>query len=254
VAVKRSQSASRAFSIFEVVASHQPIGMTAVAKLLDEDRSAVQRALATLADAGWIKPSPIAPNRWELSPRMFAIAHLPHSAEDLRQRARQVLEHLRDATGETAFLAIPDAERFVLIELADSPHALRMVLRVGEIIPAQESATGRAVLPYLGVEKQREMLGREPSEADRAQFAVTRTRGYGLSVGEVQPGSTNIAAAIFDRDGQPIGALGLSGPTERFTAERHAAAGALLVECARTLSRNAREWLRADAAEAEAEV
>jgi IclR family acetate operon transcriptional repressor len=248
VAVKRSQSASRAFAVFELIAAQQPIGMSAIAKLLDEDKSAVQRAIATLADAGWIQISPIAPNRWEVSARIFAIAHLPHSAEDLRHRARRVLEHLRDATGETAFLAIPDVERFVLIELADSPHALRMVLRVGEIIPVSGSATGRAVLPFLAPERRRTMLGGEPSEADQAQFTATRARGYGLSVGEVQQGSTNLAAPIFDRDGDVIAALGVSGPSERFTAEHHATVGELVVESARSLSRNVAEPLRAGAA------
>jgi DNA-binding IclR family transcriptional regulator len=254
VAVKRSQSASRAFSVFELIATHQPIGLTHIAKQLGADRSAVQRALATLADSGWIKPSPIAPNRWELSPRVFAVANLPHSAVDLRQRARPVLEHLRDAFGETAFLSIPDAERFVIIDVQESPHPLRAFMRVAELTPVRGSATGRAVLPYLSLEKQIVVLGGAPTEADLVQFAAARARGYGLSVGEIQPGSTSVAAAIFDGDGEPIAALGLSGHAERFTPARHATAGALVVQGARTLSRNAREWLRGGAASAGADA
>lgn len=246
MAVKQSQSAARAFLIFELIAAHQPIGLTALARSLGEDRSAVQRALKTLASAGWIQPSPIAPNSWELSPRMFTIAHLPHSAEDLRHRARPVLEHLRDAFGETAFLAIPDRDRFVIVELRESSHSHRAFLRVTEIAPVRGSASGRAVLPYLSLEKQQVMLGEQPTDVDLAQFAEARTRGYGISAGEIQPGATNIAAAIFDIHGEPIAALGLSGPAERITPERHATAGALVMQGARSLSRNTQEWLRAE--------
>ena len=63
MAVKRSQSASRVLSVLELIASRQPIGVSALAKLLDEDKSAVQRAIMTLADAGWIRIAPEPPTR-----------------------------------------------------------------------------------------------------------------------------------------------------------------------------------------------
>jgi IclR family acetate operon transcriptional repressor len=239
VVVKRSQSAARVLSVLELIASRQPIGASALAKLLDEDKSAVQRALMTLADAGWIRVAPEPPTRWELTAHVFTIAHLPHSGEDLRRRARRALEALRDETGETVFLAIPDVARFVVIEVAESRHALRMALRNGEIVPVRESATGRAVLPYLSRERQAAMLGGSPATADLDAFAATRERGYGLSVGDVMQGSTNLAAPIFDSDGQPFASVGVSGPSDRITPERHAEIGARLAETARSLSRAA---------------
>jgi IclR family acetate operon transcriptional repressor len=247
VAVKRSRSATRAFSVFEIISAQQPIGVGAAAKLLDEDKSAVQRAVATLADAGWIQPSPLAPGRWELSPHIFRIAHLPHSAQDLRQRARQTLDDLRDRTGESAFLAVLDGDRFVIIEVADSPQALRMVIRIGESVPARGSATGRAVLPFLSPEQRQAMLGGPPDADDAVHLAASREQGYGLSLGEVQQGSINIAAPVFDRDGAPIAAVGVSGPSDRVTPDRHAALGGLAAQAARGLSRNARRQHRGGA-------
>jgi IclR family acetate operon transcriptional repressor len=237
LAVKRSQSASRVLSVFELVAAHQPIGVSALAKLLDDDRSAVQRAVMTLADAGWIRMAPEPPVRWELSAHIFAIAHLPDSTNDLRQRARPVLESLRDETGETVFLAIPDVSRFVVIETAESSHTLRMASRVGQVIGPRESATGRAFLPYVDAARQAAMLGHAPDEKDLAEFAATRARGFGLSAGDVMPGATNLAAVIFGAQAEPVAALVVSGPSERLTPERHAEIGALVARHAATLSR-----------------
>jgi IclR family acetate operon transcriptional repressor len=237
VPVKRSQSASRVLSVLELVAAHQPVGVSALARLLDDDRSAVQRAVMTLADAGWIRAAPEPPVRWELSAHLFTIAHLPDSASDLSQRARPVLEALRDETGETAFLAIPDVSRFVVIAMVESPHALRMASRVGQVILPQDSATGRAFLPYAEAARQAEMLGRAPTAADLAEFAATRARGYGLSAGDVMPGATNLGAAIFDSRGEPVAALVVSGPSERLTPARHDAVGALVARSAASLSR-----------------
>jgi DNA-binding IclR family transcriptional regulator len=238
LAVKRSQSASRVLSIFELIAAHQPIGVSALAKLLDDDRSAVQRAVATLADAGWIRLAPTSPVRWELSAHIFAMAHLPDSMTKLRQRARPVLESLREQTGETVFLAIPDSNRFVIIESADSLHTLRMALRVGQVIGPRESATGRAFLPYLDALQQAAMLGHAPDAKDLAEFAATRARGYGLSAGDVMPGATNLAAAIFGALAEPVAALVVSGPSDRLSPERHAEIGALVAQTAAALSRS----------------
>jgi IclR family acetate operon transcriptional repressor len=241
VAVKRSQSATRAFAVFEIISARQPIGVAAIAKRLAADRSAVQRAVATLADTGWIQPSPMAAGQWELSPHIFTLAHLPRSAEDLRRRARPTLETLRDESGESAFLAIPDMDRFVIIDVADSSQPLRMVLRVGEIVPARGSATGRAVLPFLSPDRVARMLGGAPDASDQAQFADSRERGYGLSVGEIQQSAISIAAPIFDRDAEPIAAIIISGPADRVPPDRYPALGALVVDGARSLSRNPRQ-------------
>jgi IclR family acetate operon transcriptional repressor len=240
MAVKRSQSASRVLAALELIAAHQPIGVSALARLLGEDKSAVQRAVMTLFDAGWIRAAPEPPTRWELTAHMFTLANLPHSANDLRLRARRMLEALRDEIGETVFLAVPDIGRFVVIEVAESLHTLRAALRVGEIIPVRGSATARALLPYLTPERLATTLGGEaPDPADLAEFAATRARGYGLSVGGVMQGSTIVAASIFDTDGQPIAAIGITGPSDRITPDRHDKVGALASECARNLSRGA---------------
>jgi IclR family acetate operon transcriptional repressor len=247
VAVKRAQSVTRALSILDAIAARQPIGVSALAKLLDEDRSAVQRAVMTLADAGWIRTAPEPPTRWELSAHIFTIAHLPHSSASLRGRARRVLDELCDKTGETIFLAVPDLTRFVVIEAAESPHALRMVSRVGQVIDSPLSSTHRALLPYFDARRQGAVLGHAPTESDLNEFAATRARGYGLSAGDVMPGVTNLAAPIFDAHAEPVAALVVSGPSERLTPERHAEIGALVATAAATLSRGAAPIVKAQA-------
>ena len=55
MSVKRSQSAARVLAVLECIARHQPIGVSELARLLQADKSAVQRAVMTLADDGWIR-------------------------------------------------------------------------------------------------------------------------------------------------------------------------------------------------------
>jgi IclR family acetate operon transcriptional repressor len=236
LAVKRSQSASRVLAALDAIALHQPIGVSALAKLLGEDKSAVQRAVMTLADAGWVRAAPEPPTRWELTSHLFAIAQLPNSASNLRRRARKTLETLRDETGESVYLVVPDVRSFVVIEVAESRLLLRSAPHVGMNVPVRESASGRCLLSYFSLERQTAMLGQTPDAAQLAEFAATRERGYSLSVGDVAPGSTTLAAPIMDADGRPLAALALSGPHERLPPDRYAGLGARLAREAHGLS------------------
>ncbi|MCJ2188917.1 IclR family transcriptional regulator, partial [Novosphingobium beihaiensis] len=192
--VKRSRSAARMLSVFETVAHAQPVGVSALARLLEADKSAVQRDLMTLADAGWIRPAPGLAGQWELSPHVLTLARPPHSNESLRLRAGPVLERLRGETGETAYLAVPDGDHFVVMAAAESHHLLRMVPAVGIVIPLRGSATARAVLPYLPAEEQARLLGATPDAAAQAEFARTRERGYAVNDEDVQPGAVAMAS------------------------------------------------------------
>lgn len=234
--VKRSRSATRVLSVFEAIAHAQPIGVSALARLLEADKSALQRDLMTLADAGWIRPAPGLSGQWELSPHILTLARPPHSNESLRLRAGPILERLRTETGETAYLAVPDGDHFVVMAAAESHHLLRMVPAIGIVIPLRGSATGRAVLPYLPAEEQARLLGGAPDTAANAEFAETLARGYTVNDEELQPGAVAMASAILGHNGAPAGTLVLTGPAERLGPGRREEVGALLRGGARQLA------------------
>ena len=58
-----------------------------------------------------------------------------------------------------------------------------------------------------------------------------------ISEGDLIGGSINIAAPIFEADGQAAGAVVVSAPRERLTAEHHERVGRMAARAARELSR-----------------
>ncbi|MGA9747095.1 MAG: IclR family transcriptional regulator C-terminal domain-containing protein, partial [Nocardioides sp.] len=52
------------------------------------------------------------------------------------------------------------------------------------------------------------------------QVASVRETGYAVSHGERELGASAVAAPVHDDDGRVLGALSVSGPTSRFTADR----------------------------------
>lgn len=225
-------------AVFEAIARDQPIGVSALARQLDADKSAVQRDLMTLADAGWIRTVAGSSGQWELSPHILTLSRPPHSNDNLRLRAAPILEHLRRETGETAYLTVQDGDHFVVVSAAESHHLLRMVPAVGLIIPMHGSATARAVLPFLGEDEQARLLGAAPAPALREEFAETRARGYTVNDQELVSGAVAMASAVLGPGGRPLGSLVLTAPAERLPPERREHIGAMLRDGARQLAQD----------------
>lgn len=196
----------------------------------------------TLADDDWITAAPGTPTRWQLTHHILTVAYMRPDDGELQQRARDALVALRDETGESALLSVPDVRNFIVMDVIESRQMLRTSTSIGTIVPAQGSATGQVLLPYLSPERQRQMLGAQPDASMREQFQAARQHGYAVSTnvvidGVVIDGATNIAAPIFEVDGRPIGAIAITGPTARMTADHQARIGPLVAHAARTLSR-----------------
>lgn len=240
MAVKGSSTAARVLTVFEAVAAHQPVGVAELSRQLCIDKSAVQRALVTLADQGWIQAGNDQPTRWETTPRILNIAHSSRAEVDRRHTIQLALERLSTQTGETALFNEPDGSQLVVSQLSESRQQLRMAPRIGTVVPARDSATGRVLLPFLAREQQIELLGAHPDADLRAILDQHRTLGYAVSSDPNGP-STTIAAPVFDVDGRPIGAVAISGPTERMPAASHPELAELVRKAAKALSRNTPE-------------
>jgi len=236
VAVKGNKSGSRLLAVLERIARQQPTGVSELARVLKADKSTVQRALVTLADGGWIYSAPGTPTRWQLTGHIHLVAHLAHRSNGLSQRARAAMESLRDVSGETVGLAVPDIEGFVLIDVVESRQSLRMVPPVGAIVSPEDSATSQAVLPYLPREQQISLLGRPVDATLDAALKVSRRQGYSVVEDERGGGSVNIASPIFEVDGRPIGAVVLCAPRERLSPKLRAGMGKLVLKTACELS------------------
>jgi IclR family acetate operon transcriptional repressor len=251
MAIKTNQSGSRILVVLEKIAQHQPVGVSELARLLNADKSAVQRAIVTLATDGWIRATLGKPTRWELTARIHSVAQHAHGGHDLRQRARAALEALRSETGESVVLSVLSGGKFIVIDVLESSHYLRAAPPIGLIVPSKGSATSRAILSYMTRDEQIEVLGEPPDAAMLEDFAATVARGYSISKGEVDKGSINIAAPIFEIDGRPIAAVLISAPSDRTTEDDYTRLGTMVSGVARRLSRGVASQLSSSASDQE---
>jgi IclR family acetate operon transcriptional repressor len=236
MAVKPLQSLQRALSVIEAIAANQPIGVAALARLLDEDKSAVQRVLVTLQASGWIRPVGGEVTRWELTSAPLVVAAQAHQRSGALARARPVLEDLRDRTDETVMWAVPDARRIVAVDVVESRQLVRTAPHVGMVLPVDASAAALAIFAHLDGED----LERYGAPADdpvfQRELADARSRGWSLNDGAVNARATSIGAAVLDAGARPVAAVVLSAPSDRLVASQFDAVGELVLGAASSLS------------------
>jgi IclR family acetate operon transcriptional repressor len=156
------------------------------------------------------------------------------------------MEMLRDETGETVHLMVPDRDRAVLIERLQTSNLVRIVLPLGSSVPLHGSSNGKAMLARLRPGEARALLGDElvrytdTTIVDwgllEAELAEIRGRGYATNYGEWRADIAAVAAAILRDDGEPAASLSVSTPVSRMPPDAAARYGALVAEAARQVS------------------
>lgn len=225
-----TNSVVSAFRVLEAVANLQPVGLSDLTREVGLPKSTVQRCLLTLQEIGWLRPSPMRPPRWSLTYRAFSVGSRAGDHQSMRETALPFLNELQLSTTETIHLTAPDGRELVLIERLDTPHPLRAFLPLGTRIPLHASATGLAFLAASTDEFVADYLASELTA--RTDLTITdpdvlqetiekiRSRGYSVNDQGLSTGITALGAAIVNAQGEPIGALSISGPSSRMTHDK----------------------------------
>ncbi|MEO9221489.1 MAG: IclR family transcriptional regulator [Mycobacteriaceae bacterium] len=236
ITVKTVRSLSRGLQALEAIAANQPIGLTALCAATGDDKSALQRTLATLHEAGWIQRAATSSPQWELATKPIVMLSRVRQTSSMQARARELLGPLRDTTGETVHLALLDGTTIVVADVAESTQVVRTALPIGQIHPPERSAAGRAIMSHLTLEERLARSNAPEKLLSAAEFDEIRERGWAASAGAVLEGSNSVGAAILDPSGSPVGALVISSPATRLPPEKCEKFGEVLVDAVNRLS------------------
>jgi IclR family acetate operon transcriptional repressor len=231
------QNVINALRVLEEVAARQPAGVGELARGLGLPKSTVQRSLRTLHDAGWIRPAGGEVTRWQVTTKALQVGR--RAELGLRDAALPVMEELRQRTGETIHLMVPEGDAVVLIERLETDKPLRIVLPLGIRLPLHASANGKAVLAHLS-SAPADLPGYTGTtitdpQALRAEMAAVLARGYADNRGEWRSDIAAVASAVLGPDG-PVASLSVSTPASRMPDDLRAEYGELVRQAAGKLT------------------
>jgi DNA-binding IclR family transcriptional regulator len=174
-------------------------------------------------------------------PGLWRWAHLAKRSWELPPETQRLMRELANRHRETVNMYVARDIYRVCIAQQESPEPLRHVVHVGDELPMWAGATAKVLLRDANTSLL-DRIARSspygPSHVKRLQEWIddAAVRGFATSHGERLDGLSAVAAPILGRGGGVVAAIGLSGPTVRFTEERVAVFAADLRRVATQLS------------------
>jgi DNA-binding IclR family transcriptional regulator len=243
---KISVTVTKAFGIVEALAPETDRGLTLadLSQRVALPKSTVHRYLATLLELGLAQRNDT--DRFRLGTKVIELAGVYLANSDLRKESQDTLDHLSAQANETVHLAVRSEAEVVYIAKVESRHAVRMYSYIGARLPMYCTALGKAMLAFGPEDWIRETLanGLKPrtphtlvkATALKADLKAIRARGFSCDNEENEIGVRCVGAAVLDFTGSVVGAISLSGPTDRVDQRRSAELGPIVREAARQIS------------------
>jgi IclR family KDG regulon transcriptional repressor len=222
------KTVDRLVKILDCFSPQQPVrSLTELSEQLQLPPSTLHRFLVSLESHGILRRDP-GDKRWQLGYRIFIWGSIAAESTGLRNVARPIMRDLVVATGETAILTVYHEHEVICIDKVETSHSVRMTLEAGTRRPPHAGASSKILMAYLPEEEIQAIIRdqglpkvctntiTDPDEL-MAELARVRECGYAESREETDLGAWGVATPIRDRNGAVVAAIGIAGPSSRFT-------------------------------------
>ena len=242
------QSVERALSIIEEISKYERgLRITDISNKLDLHISTTHRLLNTLIHMGYVQQDEET-NKYELTLKLFEIGNRKLTNMDILDVAKPYAEELMKDINEVVHIVVRDGNEIVYIDKVEANNVISMSSNIGKRSPMYCTSVGKAILAELSIHETNEILDRtdyikytEHTLANKQEvlneIIEVQKKGYAVDNEENEIGVRCVGSVIFDRDGDAIGAISISGPAFRVKEENMDALGETVKTYANLISR-----------------
>lgn len=222
------ESVDNALRLLLLLGEKPKIRLTDASVYLGVASSTAHRLLAMLLYRGFVVQDPLT-KLYEPGPALSRLASTALKQFDVRARIHPVLEKLNADLDETVHFGRLEGQQVHFLDSIESSHPVRVSSRVGRMLPAHATSTGKAMLSTLSLEELRALYPIDELEAVNRRSITsrdvlerdlekTRRRGYALSQQESEEGVESVAVPVLSPSGVRY-AINASVPAQRMTAQ-----------------------------------
>lgn len=223
------KSVLRALDILELLASTGGSGrITDIAREIGCSKNTAFRLLQTLQERQFVRRAD--DSSYELTFKLLNLGESVMRTTEVHDVARPHIQNLVKACGETATLAVLDGDEIVYVDRVHGNMPHNTSYSIGSRAKAYRTSLGKAILafsPEAVVDKclnQELQANTEYTLTDptkiRSELGEVAQRGYAIDNQENVLGIRCIGAPVFDRKGEVVAAVSVSGLAVRLTDER----------------------------------
>jgi DNA-binding IclR family transcriptional regulator len=219
------QSVDRAARILKALAAGSPrLGVSELADRLGMAKTTVHGLLRTLERQDLVEQDSET-GKYRLGPELLQLGNAFLDHHELRARSLVWADTLANRVGEAVRVGVLYGRSVLVVHHVFRPDGSVQILEVGATLPWHASALGKAHAAHLSADRRRTLLsgplprltGRTIVEAHALAVALDQVAaaGYATEDEEAVIGEGEVAAAVFDHGGHPVGSIGVVGPIER---------------------------------------
>ena len=237
-----SQTIIRGLDVLEAVAAGAT-SLPALSETLGLNRSTMHRLAATLVAKRYLSFTPRV--GYALGPKLLELGFQARAQMSLPRVAREHIEALAAATGDTVHLGILDGSRALYLDKIAGRQRVEISSRIGELQPLRSTGLGKALILGETEPRWRELYEYEDREGRRYGVSLetwlTRMRqyakaGYALDLEENEDRIRCIAAPVRDAANKIVGAISVSSAAQYMNDARMQDLAADVCDTARNIS------------------
>ena len=212
----RIPAIERAMDVLDALTREPGATISQLSEALDIPRSTVYRILNSLAAGAAVAKEG---EGYHVGPKLIQWANAVTRGADLVSLARSHLERLANEESATVKLSVLEADKALVVAVAQSPRQFSISTQVGSRFPLHAGAASKVLLAHAPEEVQARILA-GPLEAVtpltltdpaalRALLQEVRERGWATDQSEYVDGINAVAAPVFGPDGRCVAALSI---------------------------------------------
>src|SRR5437588_6731564 len=143
------QSLDRALHLLDALAENDDgLSLTGLARAVSLPASSTHRLLTTLQRRRYVRFDS-ATMTWRVGVQTFVVGNAFARSREVSPVAMPYMRRLREKTGETVNLYVPDGAQAICIAQVQSQETIRAISRPGGSVPLHRSAAGQTILARM---------------------------------------------------------------------------------------------------------
>ncbi|WP_435361771.1 IclR family transcriptional regulator [Haloarchaeobius sp. DFWS5] len=222
------KSVENAFEILDALKELNGAGVSTLSDHLGLPKSTIHNYLSTLLQEEYVVKEG---STYHVGVRFLEYGAFARVQMDIYDIAKPEVDALAETTGELANLMVEQHGRGSYLHRARGDQAVQVEAHVGTRVPLHGTGLGKAILAHLPEERVDEIIEMhgltgftpttttDPDEL-KSELAEIRERGVAFDDEERLSGLRCVAAPILSNNGRVLGAISVSGPSNRIRGER----------------------------------
>jgi len=236
----------KTMKVIDIISENKDgITFSEILRQLKYPKTTLFRILQTLESQNWISKKS---DHYTLGYMVIHYGLAGLSGRDIRRISLPYLEELRKVTTETSHLAVLSGRKSMIIEIIDSHKHIKPSSPMGSLIDLYCSAHGKVFLAYKIKEdlesfyKNTELVKRTAHTITDIPSLMEETRkilknGYAVDDMEFYDDVRCLAAPVWGKDNEVVGAVGITATTRDFTRDLIPVMAKHVISASRNISR-----------------